>query len=88
MSDVTRKNLVLAMEQLVRSVNNEDYLMSWLSCGVADGDIVKYNVNEVDDIYIEDEEFAVLMGLFLRIMNRAEQDGGLYCDGIVSKNWI
>ena len=27
-----RKQMVLAMERLVRSVNDEDYIMPWLSC--------------------------------------------------------
>lgn len=80
-----RKELVLAMERLVRSCNNEELLMEWLAYGVPDGDIKNYTVDEVDDSLVEDEEFAILMGMFLRIMVQAEQDGGLYVDGIVSK---
>ena len=82
-----RKRVVLAMEKLVRSVNDEELLMVWLTYGVPDGDIKQYIIDEVDDNLVEDEEFAILMGLFLRIMARAEQDGGLYVDNIVSKEW-
>lgn len=87
MNNVIRKELVLSMERLVRSVNNEELMMAWLMYGVPDGDIQKYTIDEVDDCFLEDEEFGVLMGMFLRIMSQAEQNGGLYCDNIVSKEW-
>ena len=83
----SRNQLVLAMERLVRSVNDESLLMTWLMYGVPDGDIKNYTVEEVDDSFVEDEMFAVLMGMFLRIMAQAEEDGGLYADGVVSKEW-
>lgn len=83
-----RKNLVLAMERLVRSVNDEGLMNVWLMYGVPDGDVQKYDVEEVTDNLVEDDtEFAILMGLFLRIMSRAEKDGGLYAGGVVSKEW-
>lgn len=83
-----RKKLVLAMEMLCKAVNNEDYLDSWLMCGVADGDISpnSVDVSEVDDVYISDSYFGEMMGLFLRIMSRANKDGGLYFDGVVSQD--
>ena len=87
MSKQKRQEMVLAMERLVRSVNNEELMMTWLMYGVPDGDIQKYSTDEVDDCFLDDEMFGVLMGMFLRIMTRAEEDGGLYCDGIVSKEW-
>ena len=34
---------------------------------------------------MEDEPFADLMDTFLRCMAHARRDGGLYCDGVVSK---
>lgn len=80
-----RKNVVLAMESLVRAVNNEDLIDSWLMCGVPDGDIQQYTQDEVDDYFVEDNNFAELMGLFLKIMSRAKDDGGLYVDKVVSK---
>lgn len=80
-----RAKVVRAMETIVRCVNNEDYIEAWFMCGVADGDITE-NTNDTDlEYYCERENFAELMGLFLRIMNRARKDGGLYCDKVVSK---
>lgn len=35
--------------------------------------------------YMEDGPFADLMDTFLRCMAHARRDGGLYCDGVVSK---
>lgn len=82
-----RVKMVKAMEFIARQVNEESAIDGWLMCGVADGDIA-YGDFEVNDpnmeYYIEDEEFAELMGCFLRTMKRA-QGGGLYCGGVVSK---
>lgn len=36
-------------------------------------------------IRMEDGPFADLMDTFLRCMAHARRDGGLYCDGVVSK---
>lgn len=81
-----RKRMVLAMEMLVRAVNDEEIIMAWLMCGVADGDIspASLDTEEVDDVYIEDEYYADLMTLFLRTMEAAWRDGGLYDSGISS----
>lgn len=81
-----RKEMVLAMERIVRSVNDEELILPWLSCGVPDGDIENYTVDEVDDYFVEDDNFAYLMGLFLRIMRRAAKYGGLYVDGVTSED--
>ena len=86
--DVTeRKKLVLAMEMLARQVNDEEVFMSWLMVGVADGDISygSTDIDEVDDYYIEDDNFRDLMDTFLRLMKNAEKSGGLYCNNIVTK---
>ena len=41
--------------------------------------------NEVVSLgYCEDDVFSKLMSLFLRLMRKAEQYGGLYSDNIVS----
>ena len=81
-----RKQTVLAMENLVRSVSNEEYIESWLMCGVPDGDLNKDSTwEDVDDYFIEDDNFAELMQLFLKIMSRANKDGGLYIDSVSSK---
>ena len=85
MNKELRKKIVIAMEMLVRSVNNEYNIDGWLMCGVADGDIKRYEPDEVDDYYIEDKEFSELMDLFLRTMTKANANGGLIVDGVVSK---
>lgn len=82
-----RKKMVLAMEYIARQINDEEVLMGWLWAGVADGDIEygSFNVEDVDDYYIEDDTFRGLMDAFLRRMARAKKSGGLYCDGIVTE---
>lgn len=82
-----RKELVLSMERIIRSLNDEEFLDSWLRCGVADGDLNEDSTwEDVDDWYVEDG-FTDLMNLFCRIMRSATSDsvnGCLYCDGIIS----
>lgn len=80
-----RAEVVRAMETLARCINDEDIFESWLMIGVADGDIDENTTDEELEWYCEDTPFAELMGLFLRLMSRAnDNDTGLYCDGIVS----
>ncbi len=83
----TRKKMVLAMEYIARCINDEDVFEPWLMFGVADGDISSesFDLEEVDDYYIEDDNFRDLMDSFLRIMVRAKKSGGLYCDDIVTE---
>lgn len=86
-----REKMVKAMEFIVRQINNENIFMSWLSVGVADGDI---NYGDLDtsehdenlEYYTEDDNFKDLMSLFLRLMVRAWKSGGLYCDNVVSQD--
>ena len=80
-----RAEVVKAMDTLVRCINYEDYIDSWLMCGVADGDITENTTLEdiIDYGYCEDGNFKDLMTLFLKLMNRAG-NGGLFCDGVVS----
>ena len=91
-----RIKMVKAMEFICRQINDEDILYKWLMFGVADGDI-KYGdlttplpgnhnlVNEAAWSYCEDSDsFAELMHCFLRRMAEALEDGGLYCDDVVS----
>lgn len=82
-----RKMMVLAMEYIVRQVNNEDVLMPWLMGGVADGDIEYgcFDPDAVDEYYTEEETFADLMYCFLRRMAQAKESGGLYCGKVVSR---
>ena len=86
MSRIERSKMVAAMEFICRQINDEVVFDGWLMNGVADGDIVYGDLTSmVDDYYTEDENFAELMGCFLRRMARAKQSGGLYCDGIESE---
>ena len=80
-----RAKVVRAMETLARCINDEDIFDSWLMLGVADGDINGSEDDEDLEYYCEDDNFAELMGLFLRLMNRAAKSGGLYEDEVVSK---
>ena len=80
-----RTEVVRAMETLARCVNDEEVFEGWLICGVADGDIDETTTDEELEYYIEDETFAELMETFLRVMARAKKSGGLYVDGVVSK---
>lgn len=82
----SRAEVVKAMETLVRCINYEDIIDSWLMVGVADGDIREdTTLEEIAEMgYVDDAEFKDLMTLFLRLMDRASRNGGLYCDRITS----
>ena len=92
MNAMERVKMVKAMELIARNINDEEIFCNrWLVAGVADGDI-DYGDMSADDAaveemeyYIEDEAFADLMDTFLRCMASAKKSGGLYCDGVVSK---
>jgi hypothetical protein len=84
MNKLVRKQAVLSMEMMVRSINDEYIIDRWLSLGVADGDIQSFDVEQVDDCYTEDKTFKELMTLFLDLMIMAKKDGGLYIDKISS----
>ena len=82
-----RAEVIKAMDLIVGCINDEGIIESWLMNGVADGDIPNSAVPLsaiVDMGYCEDETFRDLMTLFLELMKRAGEDGGLYVDGIVS----
>lgn len=90
-----RKLAVFCMEYLARQINDEDVFDLWLTVGVADGDISYPDfslftddfiipVESIDDYYIEDDNFAYLMKVFLSAMSKAKKSGGLYCDNVTS----
>lgn len=84
-----RDKLVRAMEYIARQVNDDGTVDLWLSLGVADGDI-PYAVLTDDSEnrlaeYITDEGLSELMRVFLRVMTMAYTKGGLWCDGVSSK---
>ena len=86
--EMERTRMIKAMEFIIRNVNDEELIMPWLMNGVADGDIEYGDFAPCDEnmeYYIEDDEFSEMMGLFLRLMSKANKDGGLYCGGVVSK---
>lgn len=99
MNKVERAKMVLAMEYIARKINNEKAFASWLLMGVTDGDLSDHSdcwfnddgsfalsgfITGYFDWYTEDENFAAIMETFLYCMKKAREDGGLYCDGIVS----
>lgn len=98
MNKTNRIKMIKAMEYIARNLNDEEIFASWLSVGVADGDIEYGELNiypddpEAFEYYIDDDNFKDLMALFLRMMKRANESGGLYCDGVSSeekpKKWI
>lgn len=86
-NDKHRAEVVKAMDILARCINDEEIMISWLECGVADGDITsETSIEEIvenQNYYLGDEQFEELMTLFLKLMYKASRDG-LFCDGIVS----
>lgn len=86
MNKTERIAVVRAMETIARQINNENIFETWLTYGVADGDIDESTTDEELECYIEDDEnFAELMGTFARVIARANKSGGLYCDKVTSK---
>ena len=81
-----RIEMVKAMEMVARAINDESVFETWLSVGVADGDITENTSAEDIEYYTDDETFADLMDTFLIIMKNAKKSGGLYFDDIVSKS--
>lgn len=83
-NNLERAKMVLAMERIARCINDESVFYDvWLSLGVADGDISPDTTpEEVDDYYLEDDNFSELIGTFLKCMKHAYKEGGLYCNGI------
>ena len=59
MNKDARRKMILSMEYIARQINNEDFLMFWLSLGVPDGDIEygNFDLSQVDDYLIEDDTF-------------------------------
>lgn len=94
-NNILRIKMVKAMEFLCANINNEDVMETWLSLGVADGDISYGDLSvqhkdeeELYPYFEDDDDFAKLMDLFLYVMVKARKDGGLYCDHVVSKDFF
>ena len=81
-----RIKLVRAMEEIARSIDDEHIQMIWLEYGIPDGEITETTQDDSLNYLVEDDaQFADLMALFIRIMHRVPINGGLYCDGLLSK---
>lgn len=90
MNEVERLKMVKAMEFIARNVNDEGVFGRWLSLVVADGDIEygDLSANKLDEdmgYYIENYAFKDLMCQFLKVMQAAAKNGGLYCDGVIAQ---
>ena len=82
----SRVATVRAMDEIMRSLNDENKMMTWLMYGVPDGEIDENTKDE--ELYWlveEDKSFADLMYWFIRIMNKVSPNGGMWVDGICSK---
>lgn len=83
-----RLKMVKAMEFIACHINDESILESWRAVGVADGDIqyaTSTSIEDLENYFDDDRIFADLMDTFLGCMQQASLFGGLYCDGVVSR---
>lgn len=93
MKKIERIKMVKAMEFIARQVNDENEFETWLYSGVADGDIRLGDLDVSDEdeeylsFYLDDENLAQLMSTFLCVMKGAAKSGGLYLDGVVSREF-
>lgn len=81
-----RVSVIRAMDTIVRSLNDEEYVAWWLEDGVPDGEIDEGTADEelywlVDD----DESFADIMSTFIKIMRRQSVNGAMWVDNVLSK---
>lgn len=85
MDKTARIKMIKSMEYIVRNLNDESIMDSWLMVGVPDGDIEYGDLSDEynDEYFMDSENFADLMALFLRLMKRADVSG-LFCDGVLS----
>ncbi len=81
-----RVSVIRAMDTIVHSLNDEEYVAWWLEDGVPDGEIDEETTDEelywlVDD----DESFADIMSTFIKIMRRQPVNGAMWVDNVLSK---
>jgi hypothetical protein len=82
----SRVATVRAMDEVIRSLNDENKMMTWLMYGVPDGEIDENTKDEDLRWLVEsDAGFADLMYWFIRIMNKVSPNGGMWVDGVCSK---
>lgn len=83
-----RVKMVKAMEFIARQVNDECVFDRWLMAGVADGDIEYGDLSDEPGEagwYTGNGTFRDLMSTFLRLMASAKASGGLYCNGVTTR---
>ena len=81
-----RVSVIKAMDTIVRSLNDEEYVAWWLEDGVPDGEIDEGTADE--ELYWladDDESFADIMSTFIKIMKRQPVDGAMWVDNVLSK---
>ena len=69
---------IYSMNNIIRSLNDEELMESWLMNGVPDGSETLEDIKDVYDIYDDDElmkEYEELTHLFARIVKSAVKDG-------------
>lgn len=83
-----RIEVVRAMETIARAINHEGIFETWLTYGVADGDIDETTTDAELTYYVEENEtFGELMSTFTGMMQRVHKNGGLYVDGVASDRY-
>lgn len=83
--------MLKAMEIIVRNLNDEELILTWLTDGIPDG--TPLDDDEAFEDFTDDVTFADIMDTFVYIMSKAcpesetakERKGTLYCDGVVNE---
>jgi len=74
-----REKMLLGMNEIITSLNNESKIGSWLSGGVPDGS----SVDEILEFANDDKDFAYMASLFLDIIkDKDAYNGGIYVKGL------
>lgn len=86
--DLERLKLVKAMEYIMRQLNDESIFESWLTYGVADGDIEYGDLTVTNEdlgtlgYYISKDVLECVMDEFVHNIRMASKSGGLFCAGV------
>ena len=73
-----KAEIVLRMERRMRNINHEGVFMTWLSLGVADGDINEDTTPEevIEMGYTDADTFYDLVDVYTKLVDRAAKNGG------------
>ena len=81
-----RVSVIRAMDTIVRSLNDEEYVAWWLEDGVPDGEIDEGTADEELYWLVDDNEsFADIMSTFIKIMKKQPVNGAMWVDNVLSK---